>query len=103
MAPEAEFRGRHHCLQPGIKESGQIILYLSNVFRNIICLDMRGSGNKEQFLVGSAGSFPEAMFGHIERIGGPPGNHQQGNGDKFIPAEASRYLAPWRLQDRFLP
>lgn len=33
---------------------------------------MRGSGNKEQFLVGSAGSFPEAMFGHIERIGGPP-------------------------------
>ena len=97
MAPEAEFRGRHHCLQPGIKESGQIILYLSNVFRNIICLDMRGSGNKEQFLVGSAGSFPEALFGHIERIGGSPGNHQQGNGYKFHTGRGIPILSPVEL------
>lgn len=44
---------------------------------------MCGTGNEKKFFVRSTECLIEALFGHVERVSGTSGNHQQGDGDEF--------------------
>ena len=60
-----------------IEKFRQLIHSHIHIFGHVICLDVRGSGNKEQLLVLRTRSTAEALLRHVEGIGNAAGHHQQ--------------------------
>ena len=59
-----------------VKKLRQLGYRLIDIFRHIVSLDMRRTGNKEQFLALRTARLAVTLFSHVERVSDASGNHQ---------------------------
>lgn len=70
---------------------------LFHIFRYKVGLDMRGSGNFEEFLVGGPRCFLKGFFGHVQRVGLSPAIRSRGTLIRLMLPVASQLIKSMRL------